>query len=161
MALNQTTWTSWRAGGTVVPRSKQKTSCPFCVWRTTTTSNVGETMVVRVRLTLSSTACSTIEGINTQATLTPTLGPSVFAQPLFKFNRAYFDMSTTHQGDKTTQLKSATEANERPTTQREVVTAIQNVVKGGLASSCTLVVTTDIGTRSSLTCIRSDEGPRP
>ena len=29
MALNQTTWTSWRASGTVVPRSKQKNLVPF------------------------------------------------------------------------------------------------------------------------------------
>ena len=70
-------------------------------------------------------------------------------------------MSTIHRDEKPTKLDPATETNKQPTTQREVVTAIQNVVKGGLASSCTLMYTTDIGMRSSLTCIRNDEDPSP
>ena len=72
-------------------------------------------------------------------------------------------MSAIHRDEKTTQLDPVTEADKQPTTQptHELVTAIQNVVKGELVSSCTLMDTTDIGTRSSLTCIRNDEDPRP
>jgi hypothetical protein len=52
-------------------------------------------------------------------------------------------MSAINQDEKATQLVPAIEANKQPTTQREIVTAIQNVVKGGLASSCTPMDTTD------------------
>ena len=111
--------------------------------------------------TVGSTARSTIEEINTQATFKfdPNPGFLLFVQP--PFSRAYFDMSTIHRDGKTIKLDPTTEANKQPTTQREVVTAIQNVVKGGLASSCTLMDATDIGTRSTLTRIRNDEDPKP
>jgi len=56
-------------------------------------------------------------------------------------------MSTIHRDEKTNQSDPTTEANKQPATwQREVVIAIQNVVKGRFTSSCTRMGTTDIGT---------------
>ena len=80
LPLNHTERTSWR-GCTV--KANNLVAFP-CLKGKETTSKVGETMAVHVRLTPSAPQRPTIEGINTQATFKfdPNFGFILFALPL-------------------------------------------------------------------------------